>query len=106
MTRVKLYFYFSKKIFKIVVQHAANGSRFSPQPPTKRSFLGSIVIEQGNDRGSTNITIAELTGHFSDTNSRNVAHVRSRFEIQEIDQIVLRLNRVEGNFRTFPILLA
>ena len=60
-------------------------------------FLGSIVIEKGNDRGSTNITIAELTGQFTDTNSRNVAHVRSRFEIREIDQIVLRLNRIEGN---------
>merc|ERR1712157_408724 len=61
------------------------------------TLKGSIVIEKGNDRGSTNITIAELTGHISDTNSRNVAHVRSRFEIQEIDQIVLRLNRVEGD---------
>ena len=61
-----------------------------------QNLSGTIVINAGEDRGTSDVTIENLNT-FSSSESRNVAHKRSRFEIDQVDQIVLRLDRIEGD---------
>ena len=69
----------------------------------KYQFLhGSIVIPAGEDRGISTITLRDLESFRGpETESRNVTHKRSRWELAEIDQMVLRLDRIEEDVGIF-----
>ena len=63
-----------------------------------KTLTGKITILAGNDRGSTSISSDDILSYqeASDLKCRNVSHRRSRFEIDEIDQIVLKLDSIDG----------